>query len=115
FRLGLRDQIKFLEKNLPDATQMGMLYLHLGTQDELKQQIIDCAIEQACMGDPWPQDATAFEHRRQEGKTRLGLLVQEIARLAKQILTEWAALQKKLPQAKPFAAAYADIQQQQSA
>lgn len=114
FRLGLRDQIKFLEKNLPDLTNMSMLYMSLGTQDELRTQIIDCALDQACLADPWPIDRDAFEQRRNEGKTRLGLLVQEIGRLAKQILTEWSALQKKLPQAKPHAAAYADLQAQQA-
>lgn len=35
-----------------------------------------------------------------------------MARLAGAVLTEYAALQRKLPQAKPHAAAYADLQQQ---
>jgi len=115
FRLGLREQVKFLEKNLPDLTSMSMLYISLGTQEELRTQIIDCALDQACLAEPWPSDQPSFEARRNEGKARLGLLAQEIARLAKQILTEWSALQKKLPQAKPHAAAYADLQKQQSA
>lgn len=112
FRLALREQVKFLEKNLNDLTRMSMLYISLGTQEELRDQIIDCAIEQACLGDPWPIDQASFEARRNEGKSRLGLLAQEIARLAGQILAEWSALQKKLPQAKPHAASYADIQKQ---
>ncbi|MFT0547765.1 ATP-dependent RNA helicase HrpA [Allopusillimonas ginsengisoli] len=115
FRLGLREQVKFLEKNLPDLTRMSMLYMSLGTQEELRDQIIDCAIGQACLMDPWPTDQASFEARRNEAKGRLGLLAQEIARLAGQILSEWAALQKKLPQIKPHAQAYADLQAQQSA
>jgi len=112
FRLGLREQIKFLEKNLPDLTRMSMLYMPLGTQEELRDQIIDCALAQACLGEPWPGDAQAFEARRAEGKGRVGLLAQEVSRLAGAILTEYAAVQRKLPQAKPHAAAYADLQQQ---
>ncbi|GAB2915636.1 ATP-dependent RNA helicase HrpA [Paralcaligenes ginsengisoli] len=112
FRLGLRDQVKFLEKNLADLTRMGMLYMSLGTQEELKDQIIDCALEQACLAEPWPSDQSSFELRRNEGKSRLGLLAQEIARLAGQILSEWASLQKKLPQAKAQPGAYADLQKQ---
>ncbi len=112
FRLGLREQVKFLEKNLTDITKMSMLYMNLGTQDELRDQIIDCALAQACLGDPWPANAQQFEARRNDGKGRLGLLAQEVARLAHAILTEYAALQRKLPQAKPHAAAYADLQQQ---
>jgi len=113
FRLGLRDQVKYLEKNLPDLTRMSMQYISLGTQEELRDQIIDCALERACLAEPWPVDAEGFETRRTEGKARLGLLAQEVGRLAGQILAEWAALQKKLPQAKTHAAAYADLQKQQ--
>src|SRR3546814_18861882 len=47
FRLGLREQVKFLERNLPDLTKMSMLYMNLGTQEELRDQIIDCAVGQA--------------------------------------------------------------------
>ncbi|MCD0503742.1 ATP-dependent RNA helicase HrpA [Bordetella petrii] len=112
FRLGLRDQVKFLDKNLPDLTKMSMLYMNLGTQEELRDQIIDCALAQACLAEPWPTDAAGFEARRQDGKGRLGLLAQEVARLANAVLVEYAALQRKLPQAKPHAAAYADLQQQ---
>ncbi len=112
FRLGLKEQVKFLEKNLNDLTRMSMLYISLGTQEELRDQIIDCALEQACLADPWPDNEEAFNARRLEGKNRLGLLAQEIARLVGAILTEWAAVQKKLPQAKAHADTYADIQAQ---
>ncbi|MDH0093593.1 ATP-dependent RNA helicase HrpA [Achromobacter mucicolens] len=112
FRLGLREQVKFLEKNLTDLTRISMLYMTLGTQEELRDQIIDCALGQACLAEPWPVNEQQFEARRAEGKGRLGLLAQEVARLAGAVLTEYAALQRKLPQAKPHAAAYADLQQQ---
>lgn len=112
FRLGLREQVKFLEKNLADLTKISMLYMTLGTQEELRDQIIDCALGQACLAEPWPVNQQQFEARRADGKGRLGLLAQEVARLAGAVLTEYAALQRKLPQAKPHAAAYADLQQQ---
>ncbi len=112
FRLQLKEQVKFLEKNLNGLTQMSMLYLPLGTQEELRDQIIDTALGQACLTEPWPVDAAAFTLRRNEGKGRLGLLAQEIARLVGTILTEWAAAQRKLPQAKGHSAAYADLEQQ---
>ncbi len=112
FRLGLREQAKFLEKNLNDLTRMSMLYISLGTQDELRDQIIDTAIEQACLVDPLPMDEAGFQARKADGKTRLGLLAQEVARLAGTILTEWATVQKKLPQAKSHPASHGDLQKQ---
>ncbi len=115
FKLGLREQVRFLEKNLHELTKISMLYLPLGTLEELRDQIVDCAIGQACLAEPWPVDAEQFAQRRAEGKGRLGLLAQEAARQAGAVLTEWAAVQRKLPQAKSQAAAYADIQQQLAA
>jgi len=112
FRLGLREQVKFQEKNLPDLTRMGMLYLPLGTQEALRDQIIDRALTQACLTEPWPLDEATFTQRCNDARIRLGLLVQEVARLVGLILGEWAGLQRKLPQAKAHTAAYADLQQQ---
>jgi ATP-dependent helicase HrpA len=62
--------------------------------------------------EPWPTDAESFDVRRQEGRAKLGLLAQEVARLAGAVLTEWAALQRKLPQAKAHAGTYQDMQSQ---
>jgi len=115
FRLALREQVKFLEKNLADLTRMSMMYMALGTQEELRDQVIDTALERACLAEPWPGDKQAFDTRVAEGRTRVGLLAQEVARLVGQILAEWSALQKKLPQAKAHAASYADLQGQAAA
>jgi ATP-dependent helicase HrpA len=78
----------------------------------LRDQIIDCALAQACPGDPWPTDAASFESRKQEGKSRLGLLAQEVARMAGAVLAEWSAAQRKLRDAKAHRDAYVDIAQQ---
>jgi len=112
FRLALREQVRYLEKNLPDFTRMSLLYMRLGTQEELRTQIIDAALETVCMQDPWPQDAAAFQARCDAGRTRLNLIAQEMTRLVGETLTQWEAAQKALPQAKPFAASHADITQQ---
>ncbi|RQZ24032.1 ATP-dependent RNA helicase HrpA [Burkholderia sp. Bp9017] len=115
FALQLKEPIKFLEKNLPGLREMAMQYMSLGTQDELRDQLIDTALDRACLQDPLPDDDASFHARRDEGRSRLNLLAQEIARLVGQILAEYAGLAKKLAQAKPFAQAHADIQQQLAA
>jgi ATP-dependent helicase HrpA len=74
--------------------------------------LIDTALDRACLQEPLPDDDASFHARRDEGKSRLSLLAQEIGRLVGQILSEYAALTKKLAQAKPYAAAFADLQQQ---
>ncbi|WP_306714250.1 ATP-dependent RNA helicase HrpA [Burkholderia dolosa] len=115
FALQLKEPIKYLEKNLPGLREMAMQYMSLGTQDELRDQLIDMALDRACLQDPLPDDDASFHARRDEGRSRLNLLAQEIARLVGQILSEYAGLTKKLAQAKPFAHAHADIQQQLAA
>lgn len=114
FALQLREQVKFVQKNIPGLSQMAMQYMTLGTQDMLRDQIVMLALERACMQAPLPRNEAEFSARKEEGRGRLGLLAQEIARLAGTILAEYAALPRKLLQAKPFAAAHADMQAQLS-
>ncbi|NDP59808.1 MAG: ATP-dependent RNA helicase HrpA [Oxalobacteraceae bacterium] len=110
--LQLREQLKFLEKNIPGLQQMGMQFMALGSQEELRDQIIEAGLERACLQEPLPRTAIEFDARKEAGKSRLGLLVNEIARLVGLILTEYYALPKKLQGAKGHAATVADIQAQ---
>lgn len=114
FALQLREPIRYLEKNLPGLREMSMQFMALGTADELRDQIVETALDRACLQDPLPDDAS-FHARRDAAKGRLTLLAQEIARLVGTILTAYAALARKLAQAKPFAQAYADMQTQLNA
>lgn len=110
--LQLKEQLKYLEKNVPGLQQMGMQFMALGTQEELRDQIIHAGLERACLQEPLPKNAEQFNARKDEGKSRLGLLVNEIARLVGLILTEYHALPKKLQTVKAHAQAVADIQSQ---
>ena len=110
FALQLKEQLKFIEKNIPGMQQMGMQFMAMGSQEELRDQIIQKAIDIACLQDPLPTDAASFNKRKDEGKSRLGLLVNEIARLVSQVLTEFHGLPKKLQGVQPAAAA--DMQAQ---
>jgi ATP-dependent helicase HrpA len=91
FALQLRDALKYLEKNIPDLQKMGAAYMPLGTVEELRAQIIDVALDRAFLLEPLPADAAAFKRRLEEGRGRLTLIANEVARLAGVILTEYAA------------------------
>ncbi|MGI4813852.1 MAG: ATP-dependent RNA helicase HrpA [Janthinobacterium lividum] len=107
-----RDIVKYLEKNLPGMQRMAMQYMPLGTLEELREQIIDRAIDRAGLQEPLPHDAASFAARREAGRERLSLLAQEAARLVARILDDYADVSKKLMQAKSFGAAYEDMRQQ---
>jgi ATP-dependent helicase HrpA len=99
--LQIREPLKYLEKNIPDLQKMAMAFMPLGTADELRDQIIDVALDRAYLSDPLPTDAATFKARVEEGRTRLNLIAQEVARLAGGVLTEYAAATRKLKDAKP--------------
>ena len=110
--LQLKEQLKYLEKNIPGLQQMGMQFMALGSQEELREQILQTGLARACLQDPLPKNAEQFALRRDEGKARLNLLVNEIARLVGTILAEFASLPKKLQGIKAHPAAAADMQAQ---
>jgi ATP-dependent helicase HrpA len=112
FMLLLREQVKYLEKSLPDAQRLGMLFIPFGTQQELQQQIIAITFDRCCLSDPLPANEEQFIARGKEARTRLLLVAQEIARLAGNVLTEYQAVQKSLPQLKANAAANQDVRAQ---
>jgi len=98
--LQIRDALKYLEKNIPDLQKMSMFFASLGSADELREQIIDLALDRAFLADPLPTDATAFRRRIEEGRGRLTLIANEVARSSMLVLTEFAAASRKLKDAR---------------
>ena len=112
FALQIKDALKYLEKNIPDLQKMAVAYMPLGTQEELRTQIIDVALDRAFLLDPLPTDEYAFKRRVEEGRGRLTLIANEVARLAATILTEYAAAARKIKDTKSAPDATADTLQQ---
>ncbi len=121
FALQIKDALKYLEKNIPDLQKMAVAYMQVGrspdgtgggTQEELRTQIIDVALDRAFLLDPLPTDEFAFKRRVEEGRGRLTLIANEVARLAATILTEYAAAARKIKDTKNAPEATADAQQQ---
>jgi len=117
FTLNLKEQVKFIDKSLPGLRDMAMQFMLLdkngGTEKELKEQILAMTLERSCMMDPLPSTQSEFEARRDSARGRITLIAQEVAKLIATILTEHAALAKKLTAMnKAFPAACADINAQ---
>ncbi len=99
--LQIKEPLKYLEKNLPELQRMAALYMNLGTLEELRQQIVDVALDRAFLAEPLPADAKAFEARVGEGRARLNLIAQEVARAVGAVLAEYAAATRKLKDSRP--------------
>ena len=122
FALQLKEALKYLEKNIPDLQKMGVAYMQLGkldgagavggTVEELKAQIISLALERAFLLEPLPTDAAAFARRLEEGRGRLTLIANEVARMALVILLEYQTAARKLKDSKNAALAVEDASAQ---
>ncbi len=121
FALQIKDALKYLEKNIPDLQKMGVAYMQVGkatdgsgggTIDELREQIIAVALDRAFLLDPLPTDALSFQQRIDEGRGRLTLIANEVARLCSSILAEYAVAARKLKDTKNAPEATADAAQQ---
>ncbi len=112
FALQLRDALKYLEKNTPELQKMAAAYMPLGSLEELRSQIIEIALDRAFLQQPLPTNAADFDRRLQEGRARLTLIANEVARLGAAILTDYAAVVRKLRDNKHALGAADDVAQQ---
>jgi ATP-dependent helicase HrpA len=101
FALQLKEPLKYLEKNIPDLQRMAAQFMALGTLEELRDQIVAVAMDRAFLSDPLPADAKAFATRLEEGRARLNLIAQEVARAVASVLLEHANALRKLKDSKP--------------
>ncbi len=121
FSLQIKDALKYLEKNLPELQKTATAYMLVGraadnsgggTLEELREQIIEVALDRAFLLDPLPSNEAEFKKRVDDGRARLTLIASEVARLAAVILQEFAAAQRKIKDSKNTADAALDAAQQ---
>ena len=121
FALQVRDALKYLEKNIPGLQPMVMAYLAVGKRadgtgggsaDELLSQLIEISMDRAFLMEPLPTSEASFEQRLQEGRGRLNLIAQEVARLCGVVLAEFTLVQRKLKDTRGHPEVVEDMQQQ---
>ena len=121
FSLQIKDALKYLEKNIPDLQKMAVTFMQVGknadgsgggTVEELREQIIAVALDRAFLLDPLPTNEFDFKRRVDEGRGRLTLIANEVARLAAIILLEYAVAARKIKDTKNAPDATTDAAQQ---
>jgi len=112
FALQIKDALKYLEKNIPDLQKMAVGFMALGTLEDLRAQIIDVALDRAFLQAPLPGDEADFKRRVEEGRGRLTLIANEVARLAGVILADYAIALRKIKDTKNAPEATQDATQQ---
>ena len=70
FMLALKEQVKFLEKNM-GLQAMAMQFLPFGSAQDLQRQIFSVTFDRCCLNEPWPSSEKEFSTRCKEAKSRL--------------------------------------------
>lgn len=111
--LAHKDTIKLLTKQLPGTREISLLYMQMGAHEEIMQQILDLALERACLFEPLPKNEVEFKVRMGLAKTKLSLIAQDIAKQTLLCLELAADIPKKLTAAKAMSpVAFEDLQKQ---
>jgi ATP-dependent helicase HrpA len=112
FMLQLKEQAKHVAKNLPGLQAMALQFRALGDAEDLQRELVAAAFDRICLGEPLPTTREAFARRRDEARSRIALIAQELARLVGTILAEHQAVARKLQTSKAFAETVRDIEAQ---
>ncbi len=112
FALQVKDALKQLDKGLPELKNLALQQAPGGAAEGLKEQVIELALDRAFVGEAPPKDEAGFQRSLDQGRPRLSLIAQEVARLASAILQEQTALLRRLKDLRQQPQAQTDMQQQ---
>lgn len=115
YNLALKQQVKYLNKNLPDIQKICMAYSTIGSCNDLKLAIINASIEKSFFAtNKVIRDKAAFDENVQQGSGELVNNANEICEILSQVFSDYSAIRKQLKKmSKPnWLVSLADIQSQ---
>jgi len=114
-RLTLKDQVRALERSLAPSKALALAYLPYGTQDQLRESLLQASIDRAVWAVEAPiRDQQAFQARLEQVRARLQVVGQEYLRLTEEILDAAHGLRKEIegPKGRAFKHAGVDMARQ---
>ncbi len=100
-RFELKEQMKQLEKSLPNFNQYALTFRNVISPDDLREDMISAIADRAFIGDDdLPRTNTDFMKLKTRARTRLPAVAEAIARMAQAIASEYQLLiaqQAKMP------------------
>lgn len=95
-RFELKEQMKQLEKNLPNFNQYALVLRNVVAPDDLREDMIMAIADRAFIGeDELPRTNADFMKLKQRARTRLPAVSEAVARQAQAIATEYQLLMQK--------------------
>lgn len=100
-RFELKEQMKQLEKSLPNFNQYALVFRNIMSPDDLREDMLTAIADRAFIGeDELPRTNAEFMQLKQRARTRLPAVSEAVARQAQAIATEYQGLinsQAKMP------------------
>lgn len=97
FSLEIKQQIKYLLKNLPDIQKICMSYNGIGSCSDLKESIVDACIEKSFFHNNMEiRDKSSFEERLQSGSGNLINNANNICEILSQVFDSYLKIKKQL-------------------
>ncbi len=97
--LALKEQLKQLEKNIPNFNQLALQARNIMAPDVLKTDLLIAIADRAFIGeDTLPRDEKAFIKQRDRARARLPAVAQAASKIAADIFTDYCTLQGPLAQ-----------------
>jgi ATP-dependent helicase HrpA len=87
---------KNLIKQMPISHKLCLQYIKLGTEEQLKLDILAASVDTVFLIEPLPRNAAQFEYRLSEGKKRLLTVANEFADTLSSLFTEFAVVNSQL-------------------
>ncbi len=119
FLLQLKEQVKFLEKNLSSLQRVQMRGAVIAqvanafeSFESLRGELVAATIEAVAMAEPWPTTEVAFKERCTEAKGRVNLVGRELARDLEVVIEELATTPKRLASLKAYPEVLSDVTSQ---
>ena len=119
FLLQLKEQVKFLEKNLTSLQRVQMRGAVIAlvadafdSFEALLSDLVAATIETVAMAEPWPTNEATFKERCSEAKGRVNLVGRELARSLEVVVEELAITPKKLAALKAYPEVVSDVTSQ---
>jgi ATP-dependent helicase HrpA len=96
-RLELKEQMKQLEKGLPQFNQYALQLRQLLAPDDLREQMLLAIADRAFIGDdPVPRDNASFMQLKQRARARLPAVVDACVKLVSQVAQQYPLITQKI-------------------
>ena len=97
FQLQLREQIKYLRRNIPDVQQIALWYTPVGNKDELIDDVVNAVTERVFLNHKeMPNNHQDFELAVAKGKSELVTEATELSKLLVDVFREFHEVRKRV-------------------